>query len=180
MPQDIIVATDKPNYLTTGMIAASSSNFDAATPTTTAPSTTSQTFLIPSNLGDKPSLLRLVPFHSVNNATSLGIRVIGWTTYVQTSGIAAYLPTMLADITPAYNTTLARIPQLVANSTTHFFFHEITVATGVPTTNIYTPGTAAAAGTPPAHILIDTIGFQYVTILVKSSTGTMGCFYTML
>jgi hypothetical protein len=180
MPTDIIIATDKPNYLTTNLVTASSGTYDTAVPTATLPSTTGQTFLVPTNLGDKPSLLRLVPFHSANNATTPGFRVIGWTTYVQTSGTPIYVPTMLADCACAYNATSGSIPSLSVNSVTQHFFHQITVGTGVPTVNIYTPGTVAAAGTPPASVVIDTIGCQYVTIQFKSSTGTMGCFYAFI
>ena len=97
MPTDIVVATDKPNYLTTGLVTASSGTYDTSVPTATIPSTTGQTFLVPTNLGDKPSLLRLIPFHSANNATTPGFRVIGWSTYTQTSGTPVYIPTLLAD-----------------------------------------------------------------------------------
>ncbi len=180
MPTDIIIATDKPNYLTTGLVTASSGTYDVSVPTATIPSTTGQTFLIPTNLGDKPSLLRLVPFHSANNATTPSFRVIGWTTYVQTNGTPIYVPTMLADCACAYNATSGSIPSLSVNSVTQHFFHAVTVSAGVPTVNIYTPGTAAAAGTPPASVVIDTIGCQYVTIQFESSTGTMGCFYAFL
>ena len=177
---DIIVATDKPNYLTTGLVTASSGTFDSSVPTATLPSTTGQTFLVPTNLGDKPSLMRLVPFHSANNATTPSFRVIGWTTYVQTNGTPIYVPTMLADCACAYNATGGSIPSLSVNGTTQHFFHAITVASGVPTVNVYTPGTGAAAGTPPASVVVDVIGMQYVTIQVESSTGTMGCFYAFL
>jgi hypothetical protein len=180
MPTDIVIATDKPEYRTTGMITASSGTYDVAVPTATIPSTTSQTFLIPSNLGDKPSLMRLVPFHSANNATTPSFRVIGWTTYVQTNGTPIYLPTLLADCACAYNGTGGSIPSLSVNGVTQYFFHAITVGTGVPTVNIYSPGTSAAAGTPPAGVVIDTIGMQYITIQFESSTGTMGCYYAAL
>ena len=180
MPNDIIIATDKPNYLTTGLVTASSGTYDTAVPTATLPSTTGQTFLVPTNLGDKPSLLRLVPDHSANNATTPSFRVIGWTTYVQTSGTPIYVPTMLADCACSYNATAGNIPSLSVNGTTQYFFHQIVVGTGVPTVNIYTPGTSAAAGTPPACVVLDTIGVQYVTVQVESSTGTMGCFYAFL
>jgi hypothetical protein len=180
MPTDIIIATDKPSYLTTGPVTASSGTYNDAIPTATLPSTTGQTFLVPTNLGDKPSLLRLVPFHSANNATTPSFRVIGWTTYTQTSGTPIYVPTMLADCACAYNATSGSIPSLSVNSVTQYFFHQITVGTGVPTVNVYSPGTAAAAGTPPACVVLDTIGVQYVTIQVESSTGTMGCFYAFL
>ena len=180
MPMDIVIATDKPEYRTSGLITASSGTYDNAVPTATIPSTTSQTFLVPTNLGDKPSLLRLVPFHSANNATTPSVRVIGWTTYVQTSGTPIYVPTLLADLACAYNATAGSIPSLSVNGTTQYFFHAITVGTGVPTVNVYSPGTAAAAGTPPAGVVIDTIGVQYVTFQFESSTGTMGAFYAFL
>lgn len=180
MPTDIIIATDKPNYLTTGLVTASSGTYDTAVPTATLPSTTGQTFLVPTNLGDKPSLLRLVPFHSANSATTPGFRVIGWTTYVQTNGTPIYVPTMLADCACSYNATTGSIPSLSVNGVTQHFFHAITVGAGVPTVNIYSPGTAAAAGTPPAGVVIDTIGVQYVTFQFESSTGTMGAFYAFL
>lgn len=180
MPMDIVIATDKPNYLTSGLITASSGTYDNAVPTATIPSTTSQTFLVPTSLGDKPSLLRVVPFHSANNATTPSVRVIGWTTYVQTNGTPIYVPTMLADLACSYNGTSGSIPSLSVNGTTQHFFHAITAGSGVPTVNLYSPGTAAAAGTPPAAAVIDTIGVQYVTLQFESSTGTMGAFYAFL
>lgn len=180
MSTDITIATDKPAYLTTGLITASSGTYDNAVPTATMPSTTSQTFLVPSSLGDKPSLMRLVPFHSANNATTPSFRVIGWSSYTQTSGTPIYVPTLLADVACAYNSTGGSIPSLSVNGTTQHFFHSVTVGTGVPTVNTYSPGTGAAAGTPPAAVVLDTIGHQYITVQFESSTGTMGCFYHFL
>lgn len=180
MPTDITISTDKPTFLTTGLVTASSGTYDAAVPTATAPSTTGQTFLVPTNLGDKPSLLRLVPFHSANNATTPSFRVIGWTQYFQTSGVAVYVPTLLADIACSYNGTAGSIPSLSVNGTTQYFFHAVAAGTGVPTVNLYSPGTGAAAGTPAASVLIDTIGCQYITVQFESSTGTMGCFYAFI
>jgi len=87
---------------------------------------------------------------------------------------------MLADCACAYNATGPSIPSLSVNGVTQHFFHAVTVSAGVPTVNVYSPGTAAAAGTPPAGVVIDTIGMQYITIQVESSTGTMGCFYAFL
>ena len=180
MPTDITIATDKPQYRTTGLVTASSGTYDVAVPTATAPANTTQGFLVPSNLGDKPSLMRLVPFHSADNATTPGFRVIGWSQYTQTSGTPIYVPTLLADVACAYNATGGSIPSLSVNGTTQYFFHSVTVSTGVPTVNVYSPGTAAAAGTPPAAVVLDTIGHQYITVQFESSTGTMGCFYHFL
>ena len=180
MPTDITISTDKPEYRTSGLVTASSGTYDAAVPTATIPSTTGQTFLVPTNLGDKPSLLRIVPFHSANNATTPSVRVIGWSTYTQTSGTPVYVPTLLCDLACAYNGTAGSIPNLTVNGTAQYFFHAITAATGVPTVNLYSPGTAAAIGTPPAGALIDTVGLQYITLQFESSTGTMGCFYAFI
>lgn len=180
MPTDITISTDKPTFLTTGLVTASSGTYDTSVPTATIPSTTGQTFLVPTNLGDKPSLIRLVPFHSANNATTPSFRVIGWTTYFQTSGTPIYVPTLLADIACSYNGTSGSIPSLSVNGTTQHFFHGVVAGTGVPTVNLYSPGTGAAAGTPPASVVIDTIGCQYITVQFESSTGTMGCFYAFI
>ena len=183
MPTDITISTDKPTFLTTGLVTASSGTYDTSVPTATIPSTTGQTFLVPTNLGDKPSLIRLVPFHSANNATTPSFRVIGWTAFQQTTGVTLFVPTLLADIACSYNGTAGSIPQFAnfnGTASTVYFFHAVAAATGVPTVNVYSPGTGAAAGTPAASVLIDTIGCQYITVQFESSTGTMGCFYAFI
>jgi hypothetical protein len=180
MPTDIIVATDRPNLLTSGLVTASSGTYDVAVPTATLPTTTGQTFMVPMASGNTQSLMRLVPFHSANNATTPSFRVIGWSTYVQTNGTPIYVPTLLADVACSYNATGGSIPSLSVNGTTQYFFHAALVSGGVPTVNAYSPGTAAAAGTPPAAVVLDVIGHQYVTIQFESSTGTMGAFYAFL
>jgi hypothetical protein len=180
MPTDIIIATDRPNYLTSGLVTAASGTYDVAVPTATLPTTTSQTFMVPMASGNTQSLMRLVPFHSANNATTPGFRVIGWSTYVQTNSTPIYIPTLLADVACAYNATGGSIPSLSVNGTTQYFFHSVTAGTGVPTVNVYSPGTSAASGTPPAAVVLDTIGHQYVTLQFESSTGTMGCFYSFI
>ncbi len=183
MPTDITISTDKPSFLVTTSMPTTGNltgTYDVSVPTATLPSTTAQTFLIPTNLGDKPSLIRLTPFASVNNGTTPGFRVIGWTTYTQTSGTPIYVPMLLADCACSYNATTGSIPSLSVNGVTQHFFHAVAVGAGVPTVNIYSPGTVAAAGTPPASVVIDTIGCQYVTIQFESSTGTMGCFYAFI
>ena len=178
MPTDITISTDQPAYRISS--AAAGTAYLSAAPTTTAPATTGTTFLIPSNNGDKPSLLRLTAFHTANNATGLGVRVIGWSVYTQTDGTDMYVPNLLAELTPAYNATSGSIPSVSVNGTTQYFFHGLTAASGVPTVNLYSPGTAAAAGTPASHAVIDTIGHRYITLHFKSSSGTLNAFYSFL
>ena len=178
MPQDITIATDQPSYRISS--AAAGTAYLAAVPTLTIPATTGTTFLIPSSAGDKPSLLRLTPYHTLNNATGLGIRVIGWSVYTQTSGVDLYVPNLLAELTPAYNGTSGSIPTVTFEGTAQYFFHGLTAASGVPTVNLYSPGTAAILGTPAAHAVIDTIGHRYITIQCKSSSGTLNAFHSFL
>ena len=178
MPTDITISTDQPSYRISS--AAAGTAYLAAVPTLTIPATTGTTFLIPSSAGDKPSLLRLTPYHTLNNASSLGIRVIGWSVYTQASGDALYVPNLLAELTPAYNATSGSIPTVTFESTAQYFFHGLTAASGVPTVNLYSPGTAAILGTPAAHAVIDTIGHRYITIQCKSSSGTLNAFHSFL
>ncbi len=178
MPTDIVIATDKPQYTTTGRIVASSSSYDAAIATLTAPATTSQTVLLATNLGDKPSLLRILPFHSSNAATSVGVRVVGWTSVPSTGGVLVYFPTVLADITLGYTT--GTVPSISLNGNTEFTFSSATVGAGVPTVNLYSPATAAATNVQPASAVIDCMGHQYITFQFKSSTGTMGALYAFI
>ena len=183
MPMDIVIATDKPQYLTTGLIAVTSGTaYTTTEPTTTAPSTTGQNFLIPTNLGDKPSLLRLVPFHSANNANTPSVRVIGWSIYTQTSGTAIYVPNVLADL--ALGLTTGTVQSETINGVAQYPFSTVTVGTGVPTVNLYSPGTAAGSNVEPCAALIDTVGMQFVQLQFKAtatvSTPTMGAFYSFI
>jgi hypothetical protein len=186
MPTDIVIATDKPNYLTTGLIGiVSGASYDAAKPTATAPSTTSATSLLPSNLGDKPSLLRLVPFCSASVAptaatfTTAGLRVVGWSIYIS-SGTAIYVPTILADLSLTLGSTIA---SLSIGGETHYFFNTVSVAGGVPAVSLYTPGTISAAADNASQIIIDTVGHQYITLQFKgtnANTPKMGAFHAFL
>jgi hypothetical protein len=187
MPTDIVIATDKPEYRTSGLITiVSAAAYDAAKPTLSAPSTTSQSFLIPSNLGDKPSLLRIVPFCGSSSAatsanfTAAGVRVIGWSIVTQTTGVAVYVPAVLADLTVTLGSS---VPSLTINTATHYFFNTVTVGAGVPTVNLYSPGTASAANDNSAAAVIDTIGCQFITLQFKGTNAnspTMGAFYAFL
>ena len=189
MPTDIVIATDKPQYLTTGLIAVTSGTaYTTTAPTTAAPSTTGQNFLIPTNLGDKPSLLRLQPFCGAAVAptsatfSSGGLRVVGWSIYTPTSGTAIYVPTVLADL--ALGLTTGTVQSETINGTAQYPFSVCTVGAGVPTVNAYSPGTASASNVEPCAAVIDLVGMQFVQLQFKAtasvSTPTMGAFYAFI
>lgn len=176
-----IIATGQNPFSEIGPISlVSAQAYDAAVATTTAPSTTGQSALILSPGTDYPSLLRITPFAGANNYTAVGVRVVGWNWYNQTSNTKIYVPTVLADLTMGY--TSGTVDSESVDGTTVFFFSSVTVGSGVPTVNVYSPATAASANVQYAHAVVDTIGSQFVTLQFKATgtTPTMGAFYTFI
>lgn len=175
------ISTGHDPFLEIGPISLTSAQaYDAAVATTTAPSTTGQSALILSPGSNYPSLLRVTPFAGANNYTAVGVRVVGWNWYSQTSGTKVYIPTVLADLTMGY--TSGTVDSESIDGTSAFFFSSVTVGSGVPTVNVYSPATAAAANVQYAHAVVDTIGSQFVTLQFKATgtTPTMGAFYTFI
>lgn len=162
------LCTPQPNYGKVEMAASISANtYDAAIPTTTAPTSGGQTLLVYSPTNEDPNLLKITPYSSSSSAGSPMVRVIGWNSYIQSS-TTLYVPTLLAELTLSYSTATAAVS---VDGNNRFFFHNITASSGVPTVNLYSPGTASAANNvPPAFALIDVVGSQFVTLQFKSST----------
>ena len=189
MPQDITISTDKPSYSTTGLIAVTSATaYTTTEPTATAPTTTGQDFLISTNLGDKPSLLRIAPFCGAAVAptsgtfASGGLRVIGWSIYTQTNGTAFYVPQVLVDL--ALGLTTGTVQTELVNGVAQYPFSTITAGSGVPTVNLYSPGTASASNVEPCAVVIDCIGMQFIQLQFKATatvlTPKMGAFHSFL
>jgi hypothetical protein len=162
-------------------VTIASANYPAASLTETRPTTTGQSVVIYTETAACPSLLKIVPFHFANNATGQGVRVIGWNSYGQSSGLTLWTATLLADLTPDYNTTVGSIPSCAnfdGTASTAYFYSAITAAGGTPTVSLYSPGVASAANTAPAHAVIDTMGSEIVMLQFKSSgSSNMGCLW---
>ena len=189
MPQDITISTDKPSYSTTGLIAVTSGTaYSTIEPNAAAPTTTGQNFLIATNLGDKPSLLRLAPFCGAavapTSATfaSGGLRVIGWSIYTQTNGDAFYVPNVLADL--ALGLTTGTVQFESVNGVAQYPFSTVTVGTGVPSVLLYSPGTASASNVESCAAVVDCMGMQFIQIQFKAtasvSTPKLGAFYSFI
>lgn len=189
MATDITISTDKPSYSTTGLIAVTSATaYSLIEPIATAPTTTGQNFLIPTNLGDKPSLLRLAPFCGAAVAptsttfASGGLRVIGWSIYTQTDGTAFYVPQVLADL--ALGLTTGTVSTENVNGVAQYPFSTVTAGAGVPTVNLYSPGTASGSNVESCAAVIDCIGMQFIQLQFKAtasvSTPKMGAFHSFL
>lgn len=176
-----IISTAQPQFRTTGLITLTSAQaYDAASPTATKPSTTSQSALLYDVGTNYPSLLRLTPIASRNDLTSVGMRVVGWNSYLQAAGTKVYIPTVLANVTLGY--TSGTVASLTIDTVTTYFFSSATIGTGVPTVNAYSPATAATTNVQPASVIVDAVGSQLITLQFKA-TGTtpkMGAFWATI
>jgi len=176
-----IISTSQPAFQTTGLITLTSAQaYDAASPTATKPSTTSQSALLYDIGTNYPSLLRLTPIASNNNFTAVGMRVVGWNLYKQTAGTKVWIPTVLADVTLGY--TSGTVASLSIDTVTTYFFSSATIGSGVPTVNAYSPATAATTNVQPASVIVDAVGSQLITLQFKA-TGTtpkVGAFWATI
>lgn len=170
-------ATGQAAYNFSGLVTLTSAQaYDAALPTATKPSTTSQSALLYDLGTNYPNLIKIVPSVSGNNFTSVGMRVIGWSPYSATTGSNPWIPTVLADVTLGYSTT---VPSLSIDGVTNYFFGSATVAASAPTVNIYTPATVTVANSEPSSVIIDCVGSLLIQVQFKA-TGTtpkMGAFW---
>jgi hypothetical protein len=123
-----------------------------------------------------PSLLHLFPFSSINNGTSVGMRLLGWRAYADTNGTDTWwMPTVLQTFTLVY--TSGTVPSASIDGATRYFFNGITgsAVAAAPTPNFFSPAGIAAAQVEPCSVLLDPIGCQLVTVQFQSSgTPTMG------
>lgn len=190
MAADFVFSTDQPNLAYTGLVTVTAAAaYDAAVPTATAPAATTQGHLLSKGaLGNKPSLLHLVPVAGAGSAptssnfTGAGVRIVGWHEYVQASGTPIYVPKILADITLAFPS--ASTASLSVDGTTTYWFNTATAVSGVPFVSLYSPGTPAAGNVQPCGILVDVVGCRYVTAQYKATTvpttGSMGVFWATI
>lgn len=184
MPLSFIATSQNPLGEVGPISLTSGQAYDAAVITATAPSTTGQSALVVSPTNDCPSLLRITPYAGGSTYTNVGLRVVGWNTYIEASGAnigrRLFIPTVLADLTLGY--TSGTVPSLSIEGATANFFSSVTAATGVPTVNVYSPATAASTNVQHAHAVVDIIGSQFVTLQFRATgtSPTMGAFWATI
>ncbi len=126
-----------------------------------------------------PSLLRLLPYSKINNGTSVGMRVIGWSQYLGANAVTYYIPMVIGDYTLTY--TSGTIPSPTVDGATIYTFSGLVQVAGTPPSNAYSPASVLASNTEPCAVLLDPIGTQLITVQFKSSgTPDMGVFYSTL
>ena len=190
MAMDVVFSTDQPNLAFTGLVSVTAAAaYDAAVPTLTAPAATTQGHLLSAGaLGNKASLLHVIPVAGAGSAptsanfTGAGVRIVGWQEYVQTSGTSLYVPKVLADVTLTFPSS--GTASLSVNGTTTYWFNTASVGVGVPTVSVYSQGTASASNVQPASVLVDVVGCRYVTAQYKATTvpttGSLGVMWATI
>ena len=162
------IATAQPNMQRLALASAS------ATYATIAPTATKPTTGVVYDLNTGyPSLIRVMPCASVNSATGVGMRVVGWNRLVLASG-QYWFSTVLADFTLSYATS---VPSLSIDTVTHYFYSGVTQIAGTPTANLYSPLTASGSNIELASVLVDCVGSTLVQLQFKASTGSAGALW---
>lgn len=151
--------------------------YQEAVPTTTKPTAG----VLYSGNPNEPNLLVVIPFaSSVSSQTSIGMRIIGWSSLSQSSSVL-WVPTVLFD------STLVSVSGATSRSvggSTVYFMNSIVAITGHPTSNLYHPaaGTGTTNNTGIATAVIDSVGSEIIQAQFKSSNASannsfMGCLW---
>ena len=150
--------------------------YEAAVPTTTQPTAG----VLYSNNPNNPNLIIVIPFaDSVTAQTSIGMRLIGWSSLNQTSSVL-WVPTVLFDSTLV---SVSGATSRSVNGSTVYFMNSITAIIGTPTANLYHPagGTGTTTSTDIASCVVDCTGSGIVQAQFKTSHASawanMGCLW---
>jgi len=165
------LATPVRSYTRLNLSAVTS--FSTLAPTLTKPTAGiiyDSTSSVATEFVPNPSLVTVLPWSSVGNATGPAIRVWGWTAYTQTSGALAWFPRLLLDATLAYP---SGSPNIVVDGAAIYHFGTITAAASItPTPVVFSPGVSTLAA---AQATFDPLGSQMVTVQMVSNTLNQFC-----
>jgi hypothetical protein len=131
--------------------------------------------LLYESLEDAPTLVRVMPFTDTSTIAAGGIRVVGWTMYLDGT-TEDWIPTVLADV--ALTRTSGTTVSTVIGGTTFYPFAGISVTTGTPAPNVYALGNVST--NPPGSIVVDAMGSQIIQVRCFAASGNMGCLWNVL
>lgn len=124
---------------------------------------------------ESPTLVRVMPFTNTSTITAGGIRVVGWSMYMDGS-TEDWVPTVLADIVLA-RTSGTTVSNTIS-STAWYPFAGGTVTSGTPAPNLYALGNTST--NPPLSVVVDTLGSQLIQVTCFAASGNMGCLWNVL
>ena len=124
---------------------------------------------------ESPTLIRVMPFTGTSTIVAAGIRVVGWSMYLDGT-TEDWIPTVLADV--ALTRTSGTTVSNTIASTAWYPFAGLTVTSGTPAPNVYALGNTST--NPPASIVVDVLGSQLVQVTCFATSGDFGCMWTTL
>lgn len=160
-------------------VSGISASFTDLVPTTTKP--TSGLLYDATQSGEgafqqNPSLLFVTPFSSASSGSSIAMRLTGWKYFVNLSGTAYWMPTLLFQATLTYRTAGSPVPNFAPQSgQARYLFNGITPVAVSPSYSTFNPLVLSGNNALAASAVIDPIGSRLVTASFTSSgSPTMG------
>lgn len=123
---------------------------------------------------EAPTLLRVMPFTGTSTNTTGGVRVVGWSMYLDGS-TEDWIPTILADI--SFTRTSGTSVSNTVASTAWYPYPAASANTGTPAPILYAPG---SAGTAPASVVVDTMGSQLIQVTCIAPAGDFAVMWNVL
>lgn len=124
---------------------------------------------------DHPTLVRLMPFTGTSTNTTGGIRVVGWSMYMDGAN-EDWVPTVLADI--SLTRTSGTTVKNAVSGTDFYPYAGGAVTTGTPAPNLYALGNTST--NPPASVVVDALGSQLIQVTCIAPAGDFGVMWCVL
>lgn len=124
---------------------------------------------------EAPTLIRVMPFTGTSTNTTGGVRVVGWTMYLDGT-TEDWIPTVLADV--SFTRTSGTTVSNTISSTAWYPYAGLSVTTGTPSPNTY--GLGNTSTNPPASIVVDTMGSQLIQVTAIAPAGDFAVLWCTL
>ena len=126
-----------------------------------------------------PQQVHIIPMWSGTTvSTAIGMRVLGWSSYKQNSGVRWYVPTIITDYDFVVSSTA--VTQYTIETVASTFVSKSTVVASTSVNGSaanFSPAATSAAAIDLASIIVNVYGHQKITVQFKVASGTMAALY---
>lgn len=123
-----------------------------------------------------PTLIRVQPWTATSTNTTGGVRVVGWSMYLDGS-TEIWTPTILAEASFT-RTSGTTVNMTLATVAYYSYGGGSATATITPAPNMYVPGVGGT--NPPASMVVDTMGSEIIQVRVIAPAGNFGVLWCTL
>lgn len=164
------MSTAQPRWNFTGNLTSDgTSAYTAYAAMGTKPTTN----LLYESSADSPSLVRVMPLVTTGSVTTLNLRVVGWTMYLDGS-TEDWIPSILADL--SFSRANATSPSIGIGGTTYYPLDNFSVAVRTGE-NVAPPGTGRGSA---CTAVVDTMGSQLVQLTTWVGSGNVAALWNVL